>query len=412
MTTYPVNNAGQVSYEQAPRGRLARLSDAADRRHVPLRTILVTVGVIVATYLAGKLLYLLRDIVLLMLVAGFTAMLLNPAVTTVQRRVPRRGLAVTIVTLWAALVFIGLALAFGVPLVNGVTHLAGRMPGYVASAQHGTGWIGHLVARYHVQSWVQRNTPKLVGYAQSLAKPALTVGKGAVSLIIKLFTLFVLVLLLLLEGPKMWNWTLGQLAPGRQATVTRIAADVSQKTTGYMFGDLLTSLIAGIVVFVTLLILGVPFPLLWGLWVALVDFLPMIGGALAGIPTVLFAFLHSFTAGIVTAIVFAVYTQIENHVLNPVVMSKTVRINPLLIFIAVLTGASIGSLIGGIFGGFVAALLAIPTAGALQVLVKEVWQATAPDEPRESSAPAAEPADESGNQSPGTDPIRPPRPAT
>jgi len=165
-----------------------------------------------------------------------------------------------------------------------------------------------------------------------------------------------------------------------------------------MFGDLLTSLTAGIVVFVTMLILGVPFPLLWGLWVALVDFLPMIGGALAGIPTVLFAFIaRGLAAGIVTAVVFAVYTQIENHVLNPVVMSKTVRINPLLVFIAVLTGASIGSLIGGIPGGFVAALLAIPTAGALQVLVKEVWQATAPDQPQESRAPAAEPADEYGN---------------
>jgi hypothetical protein len=58
----------------------------------------------------------------------------------------------------------------------------------------------------------------------------------------------------------------------------------------------------------------------------------------------------------------------------------------------VLAGASLGSLIGGIFGGFVAALLAIPTAGALQVLVKEVWQATAPDQPQESPAPAAEPA--------------------
>ena len=252
------------------------------------------------------------------------------------------------------------------------------------------------MARYHVQSWVQRNTPKLAGYAQSLSKPALTVGKGAVSLIIELFTLFVLVLLLLLEGPKMWSWTLGQMTPGRQATVTRIAADVSRKVTGYMAGNLLTSLIAGTVVFVTLLILGVPFPLLWGLWVALVDFLPMIGGALAGIPTVLFAFIAGgLTAGIVTAVVFAVYTQIENHVLNPVVMSKTVRINPLLVFIAVLAGASIGSLIGGIFGGFVAALLAIPTAGALQVLVKEVWQATAPDQPQESPAPAAEPADES-----------------
>jgi predicted PurR-regulated permease PerM len=300
---------------------------------------------------------------------------------------------VAIVTLWAALVFIGLAAAFGVPLVNGITHLADRMPGYIASAQHGNGWIGHLVARYHVQSWVQRNTPKLAGYAQSLAKPALTVGKGAVSVIIELVTLFVLVLLLLLEGPKLWSWTLGQMTPGRQATVTRIAADVSGKVTGYMSGNLLTSFIAGTVVFATLLILGVPFPLLWGLWVALVDFLPMIGGALAGIPTVLFAFIAGGpTAGIVTAVVFAVYTQIENHVLNPVIMSKTVRINPLLVFIAVLAGASLGSLIGGIFGGFVAALLAIPTAGALQVLVKEVWQATAPDQPQESPAPAAEPA--------------------
>ena len=384
--------AGQVSYEQPPRGRLARLFEAADRRHVPLRTILVTAGVVVAAYLAGQLIYRLRDIVLLMLVAGFTAMLLNPAVTQVQRRVPRRGPAVTIVTLWAALVFISLAAAFGVPLVNGITHLAHRMPGYVASAQHGNGWIGHLVARYHVHSWVQRNTPRLAGYAQSLAKPALTVGKGAVSVIIELVTLFVLVLLLLLEGPTMWSWTLAQMTPGRQATVTRIAADVSGKVTGYMAGNLLTSVIAGTVVFVTLQVLGVPFPLLWGLWVALVDFLPMIGGALAGIPTVLFAFIAGgLTAGIVTAVVFAVYTQIENHVLNPVVMSKTVRINPLLVFIAVLAGASLGSLIGGIFGGFVAALLAIPTAGALQVLVKEVWQATAPDQPQESPAPAAEP---------------------
>jgi len=396
MTAQPVGTArqaGQVSCEQPPRGRLARLFDAADRRHVPLRTILVTAGVVVATYLAGQLLYRLRDIVLLMLVAGFTAMLLNPAVAKVQRRVPRRGPAVAIVTLWAALVFIGLVFAFGVPLVNGITHLAGRMPGYIASAQHGNGWIGHLVTRYHVHSWVQRNTPRLAGYAQSLAKPALTVGKGAVSVIIELATLFVLVLLLLLEGPKMWDWTLGQMTPGRQATITRIAGDVSGKVTGYMAGNLLTSLIAGIVVFVTLLSLGVPFPLLWGLWVALVDFLPMIGGALAGIPTVLFAFIAAGpTAGIVTAIVFAVYTQVENHVLNPVVMSKTVRINPLLIFIAVLAGASLGSLIGGIPGGFVAALLAIPTAGALQVLVKELWQATAPDQPQESPAPAAEPA--------------------
>ena len=109
-------------------------------------------------------------------------------------------------------------------------------------------------------------------------------GKGAVSLMVELFALFVLVLLLLVEGPELWSWTVGQMTPGRQATVARIAGDVSGKVTGYMAGNLLTSVIAGTVVFVTLQILGVPFPLLWGLWVALVDFLPMIGGALAGIP--------------------------------------------------------------------------------------------------------------------------------
>jgi hypothetical protein len=104
----------------------------------------------------------------------------------------------------------------------------------------------------------------------------------------------------------------------------------------------------------------------------------MIGGALAGIPTVLFAAAHSLTAGIVTLVVFLIYTQIENHVLNPIVMSRTVRVNPLLVLLSILVGGEIGSWIGGIFGAFVGALLAIPAAGALQVVVREIWQATDP----------------------------------
>ena len=152
-----------------PRSRFERLLRDAERRHVPLLTILVTVGVVVAVYLAGKLLYRIKDIVLLIVVAGFIALLLNPIVVLVQRHlVPRRGAAVAIVTLWATLVFIGLAVAFGYPLVNGITHLSDALPTYVANAQHGRGWLGHLVTRYHIQSWVQRNTPKLVTYAQSL----------------------------------------------------------------------------------------------------------------------------------------------------------------------------------------------------------------------------------------------------
>ena len=185
----------------------------------------------------------------------------------------------------------------------------------------------------------------------------------------------------------MWGWTLGQMTPGRGATVTRIAADVSGKVTGYMAGNLLTSLIAGTVVFVALLILGVPFPLLWGLWVAL-------GGLPAN---------NKQGAG--------------RHPHRPVRVhhrgphrghrhrGRLRRLHPdreprpepggheqdgpdrtrCLVFIAVLAGASLGSLIGGIFGGFVAALLAIPTAGALQVLVEGVGRPpgrTSPRKPR------------------------------
>jgi len=365
-----------------PQTRRARLWRTAESQGIPLRAILATVAVVVVTFMAGKLLYRLRDVVLLMAVAGFVALLLNPLVVYLQRwKVPRRGFAVAIVTFWAVVVFAGLAIAFGYPLINGLTHLADRLPSYVDQAQHGRGWIGQLIRRYHVQTWVQHNSAKITSFAQSLGKPALALGKGAVSLLVALGTIFFLILLLLLEGPKMRSWILANMSQERAATVTRVSAQVNRAVTGYMAGNLLTSVIAGTVVFVTLLVLGVPFPFLWALWVALVDFLPMIGGALAGIPTVLFATTHSLTAGIVTLVVFLAYTQIENHVLNPVVMSKTVQINPLLVLVSILVAASIGSWIGGLFGGFVAALLAIPAAGAAQVIVSELWRNTAPSGP-------------------------------
>jgi predicted PurR-regulated permease PerM len=382
--------------------RRARLWAAAEVRGIPLRAILATVGVVVAAYLLGKVVYRLKDVVLLILVAAFIAVILNPLVIALQRwKIPRRGWAVAVVTLWGVLVFIGLAIAFGYPLASAITHLANKLPGYVNAAEHGRGWIGHVVRHYHIQTWVQKNTPKLVSFGEGLTKPALTLGKGAVSLLLELFTIFILALLLLLEGPKMRKWLLGNMSSARAQRYGRIAHEVNHSVTGYMVGNILTSIIAGAVVFVTLLIVGVPFPFLWALWVALVDFLPMIGGALAGIPTVLFAVFHSLTAGIVTLIVFLVYTQVENHILNPVIMSRTVQVNPLLVLLSILVGASIGDWIGGTFGAFVAALLAIPAAGALQVVTRELWQATAtplPEGPKEAALAEQETLEEEAQQ--------------
>jgi predicted PurR-regulated permease PerM len=310
--------SAQVDTVTAAHVKHARLRDAAARRGVPLASILVTVAVVVLVYLAGKLAYRIRDVLLMIAVAGFFCLILNPPVVALQRwGIRRRGWAVAITATWTVAVFIGLLAAFGYPLAHGVTHFSQRLPSYVQAAEHGRGWIGRLVTRFHLQAWVTRNAPKLQSLGTTLAKPALTAGKGAVSLLATLATIFALIVLFLIEGPKIGQGLLALLPPERAAYYTRVAREIGQSATGYALGNLLTSLIAGLVIFVTLTILGVPFPLLWALWVALVDFLPMIGGALAGIPTVLFALGHSLTAGIVTAAAFIIYQEIENHVLNP-----------------------------------------------------------------------------------------------
>ncbi len=381
-----------VADEREGGSRRTRLFEFAAVRGIPLGTILTTITLVVVVYLAGRLIYKLREIVLLIVVAGFIALLLNGAVVGLIRLglVRRRGSAVAIVTVLFLVSFAALTFAFGYPLVHALTHLAENLPKYVREVEHGKGWLGHLFVKYHVRHWVETSlAPKLSEFAKNLSKPALSLGKGAVSLIVAMLTIFVLVLLLLLEGSKLRGGLLRMMDPARAERTRRIANEVSRAVTGYMLGNFLTSVIAGLVVFITLTIVGVPFAVLFGLWVALLDFLPMIGGALAGIPTVLFALAHSLTAGIVTLVVFLAYTQVENHILNPIVMSRTVRINPLLVVVAILVGATVGDLVGGFFGGFVGTLLSIPLAGAIQVLVHELWQATEPT-PSGARAPDAD----------------------
>src|SRR5882757_7786616 len=142
--------------------RHKRLRTAAAVRGVPLATILVTVAVVALTYLAGKLAYRIRDVLLILMVAGFIALILNPLVVALQRwRIRRRGWAVAIVAVWAVLVFAGLLAAFCYPLMHGLTHFSQRLPSYAQNAEHGQGWIGPLVHRFHLEAWVTRNAPKL-----------------------------------------------------------------------------------------------------------------------------------------------------------------------------------------------------------------------------------------------------------
>jgi predicted PurR-regulated permease PerM len=346
---------------------------AFSSERVPYGTIIAAVAVVAGVYLLGEVLYRLRDIVLVMIVSGFIALLLDPLVVALQRHgLRRRGLAVAVVTAVALVVFGALGFAFGYPLVNGLTHFARALPKYVKDAEAGHGWIGHLVLRFHIESWVEKNSPKLISFAESFSKPVISAGKGAISAVASLVVMFVMVLLLLLEAPKMRVAVLGIQTPASRARWRRLGAEIMRSVSGFMLGNLVTSCIGGVVVLVTFVVLSVPYALLWALWFALADFLPEVGGALAIIPAALFAFTHSLAAGIVSAVVLVTYWQIENRFMNPVIMSRTVRVNPLLVFIAVIVGAGIGSWVGGIFGAFATGLIAIPAAAGGQAVVRDV----------------------------------------
>ncbi len=377
--------------EEPPQGetRRERIILRAKLNDVPLLTIITTIMLVVLVYFAGKLLYRLRDILLLMVVGGFIALLLNPIVDWLEHhRISRRGYAVTIVALGSVVIFLALAFAFGDPLVNGLTHLAHTLPAYVRKAQHGKGWLGKILRRYHVENWIHKNSAKLVTLARNLSKPALALGKGAVTALFALVTMFAFTMILLLEATKMREAIIAMMAPAHEERIRRVSSAISKAALGYMLANLVLSTFAAVVIFVTYLVLGVPFALLFALWVLLVDFLPQIGGAVAGVPTVLFAFVHSVPDGIITAVVFLVFTLVQNHVLYPVVMSRTTRLNPLVVFIAILVGAEMGAWIAGVFGGLVGVLLAVPLAATIQVIVKEFWTSSANPPMKPDAKPA------------------------
>lgn len=380
-----------------PGGFRRRVMGAADARQVPLATIVTSVVVVVLAALAVLLVWVLRTDLLYVMVGVFVALALTPAVRVLERRGAGHGMASTVVFLVGVLAFGGVVYLFSAPLISAVTRFAHDLPNLIHQAEHGRGSIGRLVQRLHLQNWVAKNAPKLSQAVTKVVKPAqaLSVGAAAASTIVGLATIAVLSFFIMLEGPQMWRGGLGLLSPARAERLSRVVDEVIRSVAGYVLGDVLTSLIAGLIVYVTLLLLGVPFALLLGLWVALVDLLPLIGGLLAGIPTVLVALLHSPAAGIVTLVVFLVYQQVENHALNPIVMSRTVRMNPLWVLLSVLIGARLGGQVGSALGGFIGALLGIPIGGAVQVVVRELRHPSGVTKVVTAGAPAPEPLPDS-----------------
>jgi len=365
-----------------PGRRRGRLFAAARDRGIPLPTILVVDAVVILTWLAYRLLGRLREIILWILIAAFIALVLDPAVVFLQRHRVRRAAAVGMVFAVALLTFAGLLGLFGYPLVNALTHFGEQLPTMITQLRKGHGQLAHDLGRLHLLTWVQRNAPKLQTAARNLGKPALSVGtnlaKAVFSTILALTTIAFLSLFMLIEAPALRRGFLGALPVDQRRTVEEVAGRVSRSVTSYVLGTLALSFLFGLVIFVVLGVLGVPFALLIGLWVALVAMIPLVGGLIAGVPSVLIALLHSPTAAVVTLVVFVAFQLFENHFLYPLVMSRTVRMNPLWVLLSVLVGANLGGVFGSSLGALAGALVAIPVGGAVQAIAQEVWSRTGP----------------------------------
>jgi predicted PurR-regulated permease PerM len=371
--------------------RRDRLFAAFANKGVPLRTILTIDAVVIVTWVLYRLIGRLREVILWILIAAFISLVLNPAVVALQRWRLKRVGAVAVVFVAAVLAFTGLLVLFGYPLINSLTHFAEQLPHMIRELKKGHGTLAHLLDRVHLLSWVQKNAPKIQTAAQNLGKPALSVGtnlgKAVFSTILALTTIGFLSLFMLIEAPAIRRGFLGSLAAKRRERVEQVATTVSKSVTNYVLGNIALSLIFGLVIFVTLVILGVPFALLLGLWVGLVAMIPLVGGLIAGVPTVAIALLHSPVSALVALIVFVTFQLIENHFLYPIVMSKTVRMNPLWVLLSVLVGANLGGVFGSALGALAGALVAIPVGGAIQVVFREVWHHTQASPPEDPAAP-------------------------
>lgn len=326
-------------------------------------------NVLTAAAIAGMLYvaYLLRDIVLLAVLAGFVAVALSAPVTALQLRLRLpRALAILLVYvgLLGLLVVIGLLIV--PPFVTEFEHLLRALPRYVRELED-----SELIARWDRQYDLVDKLQQQVNHLPSLLGDALfeleTVTVGVVERIVELIAVLAVAFLLLLDAPRLMDFVYRQLLPPeRREQGRRIAQQSAAAIGGYVGGVFAVAALAGLVAFVVMTILGIPYAVPLATQMALFAIIPLVGSPIGA---VLIAFVAAFS-GIETVVIWIVfwifYQQAETHVIGPFVYRRAVDMRPVFVILAVLAGATLLGVLG--------ALLAIPAAATIQILLREWWK--------------------------------------
>jgi predicted PurR-regulated permease PerM len=298
-------------------------------------------------------------------VASLIALALSPLVRAIEAKIGRewRGAAVALVLAGLTLLLAVAGLVLAPRVIRQAAQLPAEAPTVVAGMRD-LPFVGDDLVRAdapaRVERWIEELPHRLAGDATPIARAGRSFVDGMVAAVVMLL----LATALLVDGPRLGRRVAALVPPAYTARFersTRLAYGIVGR---YIAGSLVVSGVAGVVVLIAGLALGVPLTPLLALWVALWDLVPQIGGAVGGAPFVLFAFTAGVGAGLACLVLFLVYQQVKHQVIGPVLIGNAVKLSPPATMIAALIGISAAGVVGG--------LVAVPVAGATKAIYLEL----------------------------------------
>jgi predicted PurR-regulated permease PerM len=327
-----------------------------------VRIVLVVVCVAIVLYL----LWLLRKPISWLLIAAFLAVALSPPVNRLNRHM-RRGFAIALTYLGLLLIPVLLIALIVPPLIGEANDFADNVPRYaddVTEYVEDNDRLREINQDYDITQKLEEEAGKLPSRLGGAAGTLRDIGFGIVNSLFALLTILVLSAFLLGSGRRWTDGFIDSRPPDQRERLRRARENMASAVGGYVAGALTIAMIAGIATYIVLLILGVPFRGPLAVLAGLFSLIPLVGATIAAVLIGVVTLFENFpTATIIWAVWAIVYQQIENHLIQPQIQKRTVNVHPFITIVAVLFGSTLLGVLG--------ALVAIPVAASIQILVRE-----------------------------------------
>lgn len=330
-----------------------------DRRSPFWIAMTATFGVAVAGVVIVTV-YFARSILLLFGLSLFIAVGLDPVVAWLRRFMPR-PVAVGVVILLGLAALAGVAELVVPVLVTQVTALVRALPHYFRQLKSSSSLVGRLNRQYHVESSLRKT---LTSGSSGVASGLLGLGRAVLGALASTLVVLVLSVYLLFDLPRFKRLLYGLVPRSRRARTVLLSDQIFAKVGGYVLGNVVISVITGIGTYVWCVALGVPYPLLLAVLVAVFDLVPVVGSTVGGVVVAAVALTVSPTVAVATVGFYLAYRLLEDYLLAPRIMRRTVDVPGLVTVVA--------TLVGGVLLGVIGALVAIPVAAAVKLLLEEL----------------------------------------